>query len=36
MTNEEGETFRAFNISQAWFYNKMTKERKETLEAFGA
>ncbi len=36
MANEAGETFRAFNTSQAWFYNKMTKERKETSKAFGA
>jgi len=36
MTNEVGKTFRAFNTSQTWFYNKMAKERKETLKAFGA
>jgi hypothetical protein len=35
MTNEVGEAFKAFNTSQPWFYNKMTKERKETLKAFG-
>jgi hypothetical protein len=36
MTIEAREIFKAFNTSQAWFYNKMTKQRKETLKAFGA
>jgi hypothetical protein len=28
MTNEARQAFKAFTTSQAWFYNKMTKERK--------
>jgi hypothetical protein len=33
MTNEVGETFKAFNTSQAWFYNN-DQGKERNIESF--